>query len=108
MRCGSVARPGASSVPSQPRPPAEERRVLGKAPSTSSWQPWTPVPRAEGQRAALGELPAPLGDPPAVPTERQARPAPGPRLRHRSEPQQLKEKPFAFDLDDESIRTSDV
>lgn len=108
MRCSAVARPGASSVPSQPRPPAEERRALGKAPSTSSWQPWTPVPRAEGQRAALGELPAPLGDPPAVPTERQGRAAPGPRLRHRSEPQQLKEKPFAFDLDDESIRTSDV
>ncbi|XP_032937283.1 pleckstrin homology domain-containing family A member 2 [Catharus ustulatus] len=108
VRCSSVARPGASSVPSQPRPPAEERRALGKAPSTSSWQPWTPVPRAEGQRAALGELPAPLGDPPAVPAERQGRAVPGPRLRHRSEPQQLKEKPFAFDLDDESIRTSDV
>ncbi|NXQ42650.1 PKHA2 protein, partial [Catharus fuscescens] len=108
VRCSSVARPGASSVPSQPRPPAEERRALGKAPSTSSWQPWTPVPRAEGQRAALGELPAPLGDPPAVPAERQGRATPGPRLRHRSEPQQLKEKPFAFDLDDESIRTSDV
>uniref|UniRef100_A0A8D2NUH4 Pleckstrin homology domain containing A2 n=1 Tax=Zosterops lateralis melanops TaxID=1220523 RepID=A0A8D2NUH4_ZOSLA len=33
---------------------------------------------------------------------------PSTRLRHRSEPQHLKEKPFAFDLDDESIRTSDV
>ncbi|XP_010220421.1 PREDICTED: pleckstrin homology domain-containing family A member 2 [Tinamus guttatus] len=32
----------------------------------------------------------------------------GQRARHRSEPQHAKEKPFAFDLDDESIRTSDV
>ncbi|NXU07020.1 PKHA2 protein, partial [Buphagus erythrorhynchus] len=108
VRSSSVARPGGSSVPSQPRPPAEERRALGKAPSTSSWQPWTPVPRAEGQRPALGELPAPLRDPLAVPTERQGRAVPGTRLRHRSEPQQLQEKPFSFDLDDESIRTSDV
>ncbi|XP_062366585.1 pleckstrin homology domain-containing family A member 2 isoform X1 [Cinclus cinclus] len=103
-RSSFVARPGGSSAPSQPRPPAEERRAMAKVPSTSSWQPWTPVPRAEGQRAALGEPPDPL----SVPAERQGRAVPGARLRHRSEPQQLKEKPFAFDLDDESIRTSDV
>ncbi|NXA71478.1 PKHA2 protein, partial [Thryothorus ludovicianus] len=105
VRSPSVARPGGSSGPCQPRPPAEERRALCKAPSASSWQPWTPVPRAEGQRAALGELPGPLRD---SGFERQGRAVPGVRLRHRSEPQQLKEKPFAFDLDDESIRTSDV
>ncbi|NXD43656.1 PKHA2 protein, partial [Copsychus sechellarum] len=105
VRSSSAARP---SVPSQPRPPAEERRAVGRAPCTSSWQPWTPVPRAEGQRPALGELPAPPRDPLAAPRESQARAGPGARLRHRSEPQQLKEKPFAFDLDDESIRTSDV
>jgi hypothetical protein len=29
-------------------------------------------------------------------------------MRHRSEPQHLKEKPFVFNLDDENIRTSDV
>ncbi|XP_038016125.1 pleckstrin homology domain-containing family A member 2 isoform X1 [Motacilla alba alba] len=105
MRSTSVARPGGSSGPSQPRPSAEERRASCKAPSTSSWQPWTPVPQAEGQRPALGGLPAPLRDSVFVPalTERS-----GARLRHRSEPQHLKEKPFAFDLDDESIRTSDV
>ncbi|XP_015504198.1 pleckstrin homology domain-containing family A member 2 isoform X2 [Parus major] len=92
------SRPGGSSGPCQPRPWAEERRALCKAPSSSSWQPWTPVPAAEGQRPALGELPAPLRDSATR----------GTRLRHRSEPQQLKGKPFAFDLDDESIRTSDV
>ncbi|XP_030820114.1 pleckstrin homology domain-containing family A member 2 [Camarhynchus parvulus] len=109
MRSTSVARPGGASGPSQARPSAEERRSSCRAPSTSSWQPWTPVPRAEGQQPGLGALPAPLRDSsglvPAL-TERQA--GPGTRLRHRSEPQPLKEKPFAFDLDDESIRTSDV
>ncbi|XP_056364844.1 pleckstrin homology domain-containing family A member 2 [Oenanthe melanoleuca] len=108
VRSSLVARPGGPSVPSQPRPLAEERRAAGRAPCASSWQPWTPVPRAEGQRAALGELPASLRDPLAVPRESQGRAGPGARLRHRSEPQQLQEKPFAFDLDDESIRTSDV
>ncbi|NXM79780.1 PKHA2 protein, partial [Oenanthe oenanthe] len=108
VRSSSVARPGGPSVPSQPRPPAEERRAAGRAPCASSWQPWTPVPRAEGQQAALGELPASLRDPLAVPRESQGRAGPGVRLRHRSEPQQLQEKQFAFDLDDESIRTSDV
>ncbi|NXU40249.1 PKHA2 protein, partial [Drymodes brunneopygia] len=110
MRSTSIARPGGSSAPSQLRPTAEERRALCKAPSTSSWQPWTPVPQAEGQRPALGELPASLRDSVLLPAlvEREGRAAPGTRLRHRSEPQQLKEKPFTFDLDDESIRTSDV
>ncbi|NXH23921.1 PKHA2 protein, partial [Myiagra hebetior] len=106
VRCTSMARPGGSSAPSQPRPAAEERRALCKAPSTSSWQPWTPVPQAEGQR------PAPLRDSVSVSVpalaERDGRAVPGTRLRHRSEPQHPKEKPFAFDLDDESIRTSDV
>ncbi|NWW71463.1 PKHA2 protein, partial [Climacteris rufus] len=87
VRSGSVARPGGSSGPSQPRPPAEERRAPCRAPSSCSWQPWTPVPPAELRDSAL---------------------VPAPRLRHRSEPQQLQEKPFAFALDDESIRTSDV
>ncbi|NWZ92232.1 PKHA2 protein, partial [Nesospiza acunhae] len=49
MRSTSAARPGGSSGPSQARPLAEERRASCRAPSTSSWQPWTPVPRAEGQ-----------------------------------------------------------
>ncbi|NWV63218.1 PKHA2 protein, partial [Malurus elegans] len=120
VRSTFPARPGGSAVPAQPRP--EERRALCRAPCSSSWQPWTPVPRPEGeQRAvgdqrAVGEQPAPGQRPipltdsaPGPPlTQRHGGAGPGPRLRHRSEPQQLKEKPFAFDLDDESIRTSDV
>lgn len=98
----SMARPGVSSAPSQPRPSVEERRAPGRGPSTSSWQPWTPVPQAEGQR------PAPLRVSVLVPGEQEGTAVPSTRLRHRSEPQHLKEKPFAFDLDDESIRTSDV
>ncbi|NXT68982.1 PKHA2 protein, partial [Chaetops frenatus] len=109
VRSTSMGRPGGSSAPSQARPSAEERRALCRAPSTSSWQPWTPVPPAEGQRPAP-ELPVPLRDSALVPGpgQREGRAVPGTRLRHRSEPQHLKEKLFAFDLDDESIRTSDV
>lgn len=105
MRSSSLARAGGSAAPSPPRQP-EERRALSRAPSTSSWQPWTPVPK----QPVPEELPAPLRDSvflPAFP-EHDAGAAPGKRLRHKSEPQHLKEKPFAFDLDDESIRTSDV
>ncbi|XP_029820866.1 pleckstrin homology domain-containing family A member 2 [Manacus vitellinus] len=107
MRSTSMGRPGGSSAPSPARPAAEERRALCKAPSSSSWQPWTPVPQVP---PAEGKRPEPLRDSVFVPalTERAGRAAPGTRLRHRSEPQHLKEKPFAFDLDDESIRTSDV
>ncbi|NWI86490.1 PKHA2 protein, partial [Pitta sordida] len=106
VKSTSLSRPGGSSALSQPRPAVEERRALCKAPSSSSWQPWTPVPQVpqtEGKQPELGELPAPLRD-----SVFDGRAAPGTRLRHRSEPQHLKEKPFAFDLDDESIRTSDV
>ncbi|NWW97484.1 PKHA2 protein, partial [Caloenas nicobarica] len=105
MRSSSLARAGGSAAPSPPRQP-EERRALSRAPSTSSWQPWTPVPK----QPVPEELAAPLRDSvflPAFP-EHDAGTAPGKRLRHKSEPQHLKEKPFAFDLDDESIRTSDV
>ncbi|NWU49970.1 PKHA2 protein, partial [Dromas ardeola] len=109
MRSSSIVKPGGSAAPSQPRH-GEERRALCKAPSTSSWQPWTPVPPAEGKQPAPEESPAPLRDSLFLPAfaERDAGAAPGKRLRHKSEPQHLKEKPFAFDLDDESIRTSDV
>ncbi|NXY76845.1 PKHA2 protein, partial [Glareola pratincola] len=109
MRSSSMVKPGGSAAPSQPRH-GEERRALCKAPSTSSWQPWTPVPPAEGKQPAPEESPAPLRDSLFLPAfaERDGGAAPGKRLRHKSEPQHLKEKPFAFDLDDESIRTSDV
>ncbi|KAM6341707.1 pleckstrin homology domain-containing family A member 2 [Podargus strigoides] len=110
MRSTSLVRPGGSSAPSQQRQAAEERRALCKAPSTSSWQPWTPVPAAEGKQPVLEEVPTPLRDSGFLPAfaERSATAAPGTRARHKSEPQHLKEKPFPFDLDDESIRTSDV
>lgn len=106
MRSCSMTKP----APSQQRQPAEERKALCKAPSTSSWQPWTPVPQAEGKQPALAEVPVPMRDAVFVPafTERDIGATQGQRLRHRSEPQHLKEKSFAFDLDDESIRTSDV
>ncbi|NXN55700.1 PKHA2 protein, partial [Rynchops niger] len=109
MRSSSMVKPGGSAAPSQLRH-REERRALCKAPSTSSWQPWTPVPPAEGKQPAPEESPTPLRDSLFLPAfaERDAGAAPGKRLRHKSEPQHLKEKPFAFDLDDESIRTSDV
>ncbi|NXQ83156.1 PKHA2 protein, partial [Nyctibius grandis] len=110
VRSTSMGRPGGPSAPSQQRLVAEERRALGRAPSTSSWQPWTPVPRAEGKQPAPEEMPALPRDPVFLPApaERDAGATPGMRVRHRSEPQHLNEKPFAFDLDDESIRTSDV
>lgn len=98
MRSTSMVRTGGSSAPPQQRQ-GEERRGLCRAPSTSSWQPWTPVPQAEGRQQEA--VAVPLGDSAFLP-------APGRRLRHSSEPQHLKEKPFAFDLDDDSIRTSDV
>ncbi|XP_076215031.1 pleckstrin homology domain-containing family A member 2 isoform X2 [Aptenodytes patagonicus] len=110
MRSTSMVKPGGSTAPSQHRQAAEERRALCKAPSTSSWQPWTPVPQAEGKQPTPEEAPMLLRDSVFVPafTERDAGAVLGKRVRHKSEPQHLKEKPFAFDLDDESIRTSDV
>ncbi|NXG40853.1 PKHA2 protein, partial [Psilopogon haemacephalus] len=57
MRSTSVGRTGGSSAPPQQRQGAagEERRGLCRAASsTSSWQPWTPVPvAAEGKQEAL-------------------------------------------------------
>ncbi|NXH11625.1 PKHA2 protein, partial [Bucco capensis] len=94
MRSTSMARAGGCSAPSQQQQQVgQERRAAGRAPCSPSWQPWTPVPPAEALRDSLFAA---------------ARPEPGQRLRHSSEPQHPKEKPFAFDLDDESIRTSDV
>uniref|UniRef100_A0A663MIE9 Pleckstrin homology domain containing A2 n=1 Tax=Athene cunicularia TaxID=194338 RepID=A0A663MIE9_ATHCN len=113
MRSTSVAKPGGSSGGPQQKQAVEERRALCRAPpssSSSSWQPWTPVPQAGGRQPVPGEVSTSTRDSvftPALP-ERDGGAAPGRRVRHRSEPQHLKEKPFAFDLDDESIRTSDV
>lgn len=88
----------------------EEKRALCKAPSVASaWQPWTPVPQA-GEKLSSAEN---------APEDSLFMPHPGDgnvatgvlagsRIRHRSEPQHPKEKPFVFNLDDENIRTSDV
>uniref|UniRef100_A0A8C0EYK5 Pleckstrin homology domain containing A2 n=1 Tax=Bubo bubo TaxID=30461 RepID=A0A8C0EYK5_BUBBB len=59
MRSTSMVKPGGSSAPSQQRQAVEERRALCKAPSSSSssWQPWTPVPQAEGRQPVPEEGP---------------------------------------------------
>ncbi|XP_053434618.1 pleckstrin homology domain-containing family A member 2 isoform X2 [Nycticebus coucang] len=112
----SLTRSGSSNLPGGPnsflcrgRPPVEEKKALCKAPSlASSWQPWTPVPQAGEKLLAAEETPE---DPSFMPrlgeinTSGVFLPS---RIRHRSEPQQPKEKPFMFNLDDENIRTSDV
>ncbi|KAM8794564.1 pleckstrin homology domain-containing family A member 2 [Eudromia elegans] len=102
-RSASVVKPSGSGLSSSSGPslsparPPEERKALGAPPS--AWQPWTPVPQAA---SAAG----PLQEPAFLPAAGAG--AHGQRARHRSEPQRAKEKPFAFDLDDESIRSSDV
>ncbi|XP_074837734.1 pleckstrin homology domain-containing family A member 2 [Carettochelys insculpta] len=117
MRSVSVSRPGgsnpsSSSLSSLPRmrQPGEERKALCKTPSTSSWQPWTPVPQPEGKPPLTESMPGHQRDSVFVPsfTESEAGAMLPRRIRHRSEPQHLKEKPFVFNLDDENIRTSDV
>uniref|UniRef100_A0A8C9IP91 Pleckstrin homology domain containing A2 n=1 Tax=Piliocolobus tephrosceles TaxID=591936 RepID=A0A8C9IP91_9PRIM len=111
----SLTRPGISSLSSGPnsilcrgRPPLEEKKALCKAPSVaSSWQPWTPVPQT-GEKLLPGET---SEDSPFTPRPGEGSTAgvlPSSRIRHRSEPQHPKEKPFMFNLDDENIRTSDV
>ncbi|EPQ01556.1 Pleckstrin like proteiny domain-containing family A member 2 [Myotis brandtii] len=112
----SLTRSGSSSLSGGPnsvfcrgRPPVEEKKALCKAPSVaSSWQPWTPVPQA-GEKLHPPEetledslFTSRLGE------SNTSGALPSSRIRHRSEPQHPKEKPFMFNLDDENIRTSDV
>lgn len=89
----------------------EETKGTGKGPSTSVWLPWTPVPQSEGkQKPASEEKGSQPKDCEFAPllAERDGGAGQAGRLRHRSEPQNFKEHRFPFDLDDESIRTSDV
>lgn len=89
----------------------EETKVGGKGPSTSGWLPWMPVPQSEAkQKPASEEKARQPKDCEFAPmsTERDSGAVQAGRLRHRSEPQNFKEHRFPFDLDDESIRTSDV
>ncbi|XP_033027826.1 pleckstrin homology domain-containing family A member 2 [Lacerta agilis] len=88
-----------------------EPKASAKSPSASCWLPWMPVPQSEGKPQPAAEQKAGLQkDSEFSPlfSQRDARATQGGRLRHRSEPQNFKEHPFPFDLDDESIRTSDV
>ncbi|XP_074143399.1 pleckstrin homology domain-containing family A member 2 [Sminthopsis crassicaudata] len=111
----SLSRPGSSnfsgvpnSTPCRGRPSGEEKKAPCKAPFiASSWQPWTPVPQAE-EKLLLDEETS--GGSPFMPRlgERDASMLSSSRVRHRSEPQHPKEKPFMYNLDDEHIRTSDV
>lgn len=112
----SLTRPGTSSLTSGPnsilsrrRPPAEEKRALCKAPSVaSSWQPWTPVPQAEEKLLSAENAPKDSLFMPNPGESTASGVLASSRVRHRSEPQHPKEKPFLFNLDDENIRTSDV
>ncbi|XP_058289585.1 pleckstrin homology domain-containing family A member 2 isoform X2 [Hylobates moloch] len=112
----SLTRPGSSSLSGGPnsilcrgRPPLEEKKALCKAPSVaSSWQPWTPVPQAGEKLLPPGETSEDSLFTPRPGEGSAAGVLPSSRIRHRSEPQHPKEKPFMFNLDDENIRTSDV
>ncbi|XP_052018175.1 pleckstrin homology domain-containing family A member 2 isoform X3 [Apodemus sylvaticus] len=112
----SLTRPGSSGLTSGPnsilsrrRPPAEEKRALCKAPSVaSSWQPWTPVPQAEEKLLSAENTPKDSLFMPNPGESTASGVLASSRVRHRSEPQHPKEKPFLFNLDDENIRTSDV
>ncbi|TKC49318.1 hypothetical protein EI555_018906, partial [Monodon monoceros] len=112
----SLTRSGSSSLSGGPnsvlcrgRPPLEERRALCKAPSVaSSWQPWTPVPQAGEKLLPTEETPEDSFFMPRLGESSTSGVLPSSRIRHRSEPQHPKEKPFVFNLDDENIRTSDV
>ncbi|XP_050796080.1 pleckstrin homology domain-containing family A member 2 isoform X2 [Gopherus flavomarginatus] len=113
----SMNRPGCSNlssslIPSLPRmrQPGDERKALCKTPSIPSWQPWTPVPQPGGKQPMREEMTRHMRDSVFVPsfTECDAGAMQQRRVRHRSEPQHIKEKPFMFNLDDENIRTSDV
>ncbi|XP_058441410.1 pleckstrin homology domain-containing family A member 2 isoform X3 [Marmota monax] len=112
----SLTRPGSSSFTGGPnsvfcrgRPPVEEKKTLCKAPSVASaWQPWTPVPQAGEKLLPAEETPEDSLFMPRLGESSTAGVLSGSRIRHRSEPQHPKEKPFVFNLDDENIRTSDV
>ncbi|KAF3825463.1 hypothetical protein GH733_005445 [Mirounga leonina] len=100
---------GPNSVLCRGRPPMEEKRALCKAPSVaSSWQPWTPVPQARDKLLPAEETPGDSLFMSRLGESSTSGVLPSSRIRHRSEPQHPKEKPFLFSLDDESIRTSDV
>ncbi|MGH0122666.1 UNVERIFIED_CONTAM: hypothetical protein FKN15_045476, partial [Acipenser sinensis] len=102
----------ASSSSSRFRQGGEEKKPpLVKSSSVApSWQPWTPVPSAvktelsvvEETAGQFSSLPFDLG------SEQKELDLQGKRRRHRSQPQAPSDKVFPFNLDDDSIRTTDV
>uniref|UniRef100_A0A8D2LL37 Pleckstrin homology domain containing A2 n=1 Tax=Varanus komodoensis TaxID=61221 RepID=A0A8D2LL37_VARKO len=91
--------------------PGSAPKVAGKGPSTSGWLPWEPVPQPGGKPPPAAEEQAgPLKDSEfaALFSKGGRGASQDRRLRHKSEPQNFKEHPFPYDLDDKSIRTSDV
>ncbi|KAJ7305202.1 hypothetical protein JRQ81_011111 [Phrynocephalus forsythii] len=117
VRSASVTKRGGPSLPcssassiTRLKQQVEGLKATGKGPSASCWLPWTPVPPSEARLPAAEEKGPPGRDLAFAPAPAEQDPRGGQvrRLRHRSEPQGLREHPFLFDLDDESIRTSDV
>ncbi|KAH0623111.1 hypothetical protein JD844_031083 [Phrynosoma platyrhinos] len=118
VRSMSVNKRGSPSVPSSttssiPRLKqlGEESKAPGKSPSTSCWLPWMPVPQSEGnQPPTAAPKTGQLKDSEFAPlfSEQAGNTLQSRRLRHSSEPQNFKEHPFPFNLDDANIRTSDV
>ncbi|XP_043940267.1 pleckstrin homology domain-containing family A member 2 [Protopterus annectens] len=115
---GSLTPSGSSKALSvNPRSSAEEKRPLSKSFSVApSWQPWTPVTHSEEkQLPSVEEAPAaskgPLFSISSIKLKSDVQDEldiQGKRRRHRSQPQQYREKEFPFNLDDENIRTTDV
>ncbi|XP_066570482.1 pleckstrin homology domain-containing family A member 2 [Amia ocellicauda] len=92
----------------------EKKAPLVKSSSIApSWQPWTPIPQssrsAPSDVTSIEEVTGQFNSLPPVPTgETEEVDAMGKRRRHRSQPQPALDKAFPFNIDDESIRTTDV
>ncbi|XP_044293579.1 pleckstrin homology domain-containing family A member 2 isoform X2 [Varanus komodoensis] len=118
LRSMSLSKQAGTASPGSAAPTAmrlrqlgDEPKVAGKGPSTSGWLPWEPVPQPGGKPPPAAEEQAgPLKDSEfaALFSKGGRGASQDRRLRHKSEPQNFKEHPFPYDLDDKSIRTSDV
>uniref|UniRef100_A0A8D2LM32 Pleckstrin homology domain containing A2 n=1 Tax=Varanus komodoensis TaxID=61221 RepID=A0A8D2LM32_VARKO len=110
-RAGTASPGSAAPTAMRLRQLGDEPKVAGKGPSTSGWLPWEPVPQPGGKPPPAAEEQAgPLKDSEfaALFSKGGRGASQDRRLRHKSEPQNFKEHPFPYDLDDKSIRTSDV
>lgn len=117
VRSVSMSKRGCPALPSSAIPSISRLKQLGeetkaacKSPATSCWLPWMPIPHPEDKQQPVTEKTNQLkvsGFSPVCAGRDTGALLEG-RVRHRSEPQNFKEHPFPYDLDDESIRTSDV